>query len=57
MYIAERQELIRGYARIIYKCDLCGQRIGRISLHKEKIIGFKAAEHFPACPYCKGVKK
>lgn len=55
--LVEKQTLIRGYARIIYKCEYCMQRIGRVSLHKDKIIGFKAAQTFPHCPYCKGGQK
>ena len=55
-YIVERQDLIRGYARIIYKCRRCERRIARLSLHKNQIIGFKSAESFPFCPYCEEVK-
>ena len=55
--IVEKQKLIRGYMRIIYKCEYCLQRIGRVSTHNGEIIGAKLAEGFPGCPYCKGVRK
>lgn len=55
--IVEKQQLIRGYTRIIYKCEYCLQRIGRISTRNGEIIGAKLAESFPGCPYCKGVRK
>ena len=54
-HIIERQQLVRGYARIIYKCRRCERRIARLSLHNSKIIGFKSAESFPLCPYCEEV--
>ena len=52
--IVEKQQLIRGYMRIIYKCEYCLQRIGRVSTHNGEIIGAKLADSFPGCPYCKG---
>ena len=48
----EKQQLPRGYERIIYICEHCGARIGRISLHNDNIIGMKTAPHFPSCPVC-----
>lgn len=54
--IVEKQKLIRGYTRIIYKCEYCLQRIGRISTRNGEIIGAQLAESFPGCPYCKGMK-
>lgn len=55
-HIVERQDLVRGYVRIIYKCRRCECRIARLSLHDNKIIGFKSAESFPLCPYCEEVR-
>lgn len=48
----EKQQLPRGYERIIYICEHCGARIGRISLHNDNIIGMKTAPHFPSCQVC-----
>lgn len=56
-HIIERQELPRGYARVIYKCKRCERRIARLSLLHNQIIGFKSAETFPRCPYCEEVIK
>lgn len=48
----EKQQLPRGYERIIYICEHCGARIGRISLHNNNIIGSKTSPHFPHCEAC-----
>lgn len=52
----EKQQLPRGYERIIYICEHCGARIGRISLHNDNIIGMKTAPHFPSCQVCSATK-
>lgn len=53
----EKQELGKGYQRIIYTCEHCGARIGRVSLHNDKVIGMKTAAHFPSCQVCSATKE